>query len=89
MQKKLPKWIRNRVKEAVSRKVNIYQAKVEEVGAPLLGSHPSRNKQAAVGVGYRQLAKNPSSCTYMMLGGCTPKMDIFSRGQMITKTCKY
>jgi hypothetical protein len=31
IQKKLPKWIRNRVKEAASKQVNIYQAKVEGV----------------------------------------------------------
>ena len=43
MQKKLPKWIRNRVKEAENRKVYIYQAKVEEVGeAAYQGGSPPR-----------------------------------------------
>jgi hypothetical protein len=32
IQRKLPKWIRNRIKEAANGKVNIYQAKVEGVG---------------------------------------------------------
>jgi hypothetical protein len=40
IQRKLPKWIRNRIKEAANGKVNIYQAKVEGVGeAAFLGGH--------------------------------------------------
>jgi len=36
MQKKLPKWIRDRVKKSENRKVYAYQAKVEGVGEAAL-----------------------------------------------------